>query len=101
MVSFSIIILISQLLALKLTSRSRPISWQFDFDKAQKQTIKVASLFDYSIYRASTYVCPLFKKFEMQQLKFDLGSLDPTIGTLASQKANLDQMKGWEENPLK
>ena len=34
-------------------------------------------------------------------IKFILGTLDPTIGTLAkSQKAKIDKMDGWCDNPL-
>lgn len=43
---------------------------QFAFDKAENRTIKVVSLFDYSIYGATSYVYLLFNKFEMQQFKF-------------------------------
>jgi hypothetical protein len=38
-----------------------------------------------------------FKKYEMQQFKFDMGKLDPANGTFAnSQKVKYDKMKEFE-----
>lgn len=43
-----------------------PRFWKFPFNKAENQPIKVANLFDDSIYWATTYVWLVFKKFEIQ-----------------------------------
>ncbi len=46
-----------------LQIHAAPRLWQFAFDKAKNQTIKVTNFFDYSIDGATMYVCLLVKTF--------------------------------------
>ena len=84
-----------------LQIHASPRFWMFLFSSDSDRTIEVVDQYDYSKYSATTSVRIAFKHFEHQQFKLDMGDLDPTDGTLASsQKAKLDKMKSWTNNPL-
>jgi hypothetical protein len=84
-----------------LTLHASPCFWQFVFEKPENRVIKVANTFAYSIYKVTTAIRLAFKKYEMQQFKFDMGKLDPANGTFAnSQKVKYDRMKDWVDSPF-
>eukprot|EP00956_Cyclotella_meneghiniana_P020813 scaffold37180_cov23-Cyclotella_meneghiniana.AAC.3 len=79
-----------------------PRFWKFLFSSNSERSIELVDTYDCTRYSATTCVRMAYKHFEMQMFKLDMAELDPTEGTLASsQKAKLDKMKAWENNPLK
>ena len=76
-----------------------PHLWELLFLPTNEKRIKVVNPFN--IENQSTTCVRIGFKAKQMQIKYDLGELDPSNGTLAnSQKAKLDDMKGWVSNPF-
>ena len=82
------------------TVHAAPVFWEFLLGKEADRRIITAKPYVAPCYGATTCVRIAFKAFEMS-LKFDLGNVDFTQGTLAnSQKEKFDKMKSWVDSPF-
>ena len=83
------------------TIHASPCFWEFVFGDAKNRTIQVVDTFEWDKYNATTCIRLAFKAFEMTQFNFNMGNLNPAVGTFAnSQKEKLDKMKTWDKYPF-
>ena len=74
--------------------------WSFLFQKGEEREIRTVNTFNVDCYEATTCVRLAYKAFDLG-LKYSLGKLDPTVGTIAlSNKVKFDKIKDWHGSPF-